>query len=133
MPGQRSIRPLFSRNLAHFLCNPSAQSVCQLSRTQAAAKAVFTLRPPAPAAAGIGPTKARRLHDTFHQPFRRAITAMPQAAAAAATPIGQQPQPPQQQAAVGPLPAGLQEATLDDEAEGGSGLRGEGSEDDDFI
>ncbi|EFN59249.1 hypothetical protein CHLNCDRAFT_19196 [Chlorella variabilis] len=30
---------------------------------------------------GIGPTKARRLHETFHQPFRRSISA-----AAAATP-----------------------------------------------
>ncbi|KAL4443921.1 hypothetical protein ABPG75_011658 [Micractinium tetrahymenae] len=97
---------------------------------------------------GIGPTKARRLHDTFHQPFRRAITATPPAAAAAAaSPHGGGGGPAQQQqqqrhvaqqegheqAGVGALPPGLQEAGLDDEAEEGSGLGGEGSEDDDFV
>ena len=37
---------------------------------------------------GIGPTKARRLHETFHQPFRRSITASSAAAAAAAAGAG---------------------------------------------
>ena len=61
---------------------------------------------------GIGPTKARRLHDTFHQPFRRTIVAGSssggaaaaaggsggtEAGAAAAVPGGQQLQQQEQQ------------------------------------
>ena len=29
------------------------------------------------ACAGIGPTKVRRLHDAFHQPFRRSLRTAP--------------------------------------------------------
>jgi DNA excision repair protein ERCC-1 len=40
------------------------------------------------ASAGIGPTKARRLHETFHLPFRRSLSAT------AAAPAPSAPQDP---------------------------------------
>ena len=76
---------------------------------------------------GIGPTKARRLHETFHQPFRRSITASSAAAVAAgagggtaaaaaagagAPPVGQQQQ---QAAGVADAEAAAVEAAAADE------------------
>jgi DNA excision repair protein ERCC-1 len=78
---------------------------------------------------GIGPTKARRLHETFHQPFRRSITASSAAAAAAgagggtaaaaaagagAPPVGQQQQ---QAAGVADAEAAAVEAAADEDAD----------------
>ena len=82
---------------------------------------------------GIGPTKARRLHEAFHQPFRRSVAASAAAAAAAAG--VQQQQAQQQQAAVAAAAAAtaeekMQEAGEEEEEwpdEDGEEAAGEGS------